>query len=247
MSLELMAQVWKLEDLPSTEKFVLLAYANYANDEGLAWPSKETVARRTAFSKATVKRAVTKLCADARLVEMPLHLGYGADKKLREVRAYRVEPTGVTVNPVQSEPGSLSAATGVTESQKTAKTVSSGVRVNPNTVNNSLSLTNTRHRGILLNELPDLIDPSVARELIDHRHNLKKPLTQGAFNRLIATALRAPRETGVSPNAALQTIVDRGWQGLNLDWLKPKAQTGAPGNQRTRDTSVLDMVTDTNW
>ncbi|WP_444891802.1 helix-turn-helix domain-containing protein (plasmid) [Microbulbifer sp. TRSA001] len=275
MSLELMAQVWKLEDLNSTEKFVLLAYASYANDENLSWPSKETVARRTSLSKATVKRAATRLCADGRLTEMPLHVGYGADKKMRKVRAYLVAPegvnteekedplgslstptgvtvtpvapsTGVTMNQVHSEPGSLSTQTRVTEYPKPPKNVSSGVTVTPNNINSNNYINNiTRYRGILLDGLPDSIDPETARELIDHREKLKKPLTQGAFNRLIKTALLAPQAAGITANAALQMIPDRGWQGLELEWLKPAQPAAlANGNRRSRDIPIADMLND---
>ncbi|WP_020414315.1 helix-turn-helix domain-containing protein [Microbulbifer variabilis] len=264
MSLELMTRVWKLENLNSTEKFVLLAYGSYANEKGCSWPSKETVARRTSLSKATIKRTVARLCAKGRLVEMPLHVGYGADNKRRKVRAYLVQPeglcndeseeklgalTGVPKHWVQSEPGSLSSQTRSTEYQEHRKNASSGVTVSPNNVKNNKSIKYiNRHRGIILDNLPDSIDPEIAREVIDHREKQKKPLTQGAFNRLIKTALQAPQIAGITANEALQKIPDRGWYGLELEWLVPMQSKMSPrtssSNRRSRDIPIADMLND---
>lgn len=54
-------EVWKL-DLPPTEKFVLLAIADFSNDKrGLAWPSQSTIARKTGYTRQTVNRAINRL------------------------------------------------------------------------------------------------------------------------------------------------------------------------------------------
>lgn len=133
MSLELMERVWKLKELNSTEKYVLLAYVSYADEIGRAWPSKETIARCTSLSKTTIKRTVNRLCTKGHLVEMPLQAGYGADSKLRKVRAYLIQPEGLnptknlgqhgplstdteeSVCQVHNVPGILSAPTGVNQ------------------------------------------------------------------------------------------------------------------------------------
>ena len=61
MSFRIMAKVFDT-DLPATEKFVLLAIANFVNDErGYAWPSQETLASKTSFSRQTVSKAIKKL------------------------------------------------------------------------------------------------------------------------------------------------------------------------------------------
>ena len=61
-------EVWKL-DLPSTEKFVLLAIADFSNDKkGIAWPSQSTIAGKTGYSRQTVNRVIKRLCARGVLV-----------------------------------------------------------------------------------------------------------------------------------------------------------------------------------
>lgn len=60
MSIKLMTEVWEL-DLSQTRKLIFLAYADYANDDGVCWPSNETIAEKTGVSKRTVTRHVSEL------------------------------------------------------------------------------------------------------------------------------------------------------------------------------------------
>ena len=61
MSWIAMREVWKL-NLPPTEKFVLLAIADFSNDKkGIAWPSQSTIAAKTGYSRQTVNRAINRL------------------------------------------------------------------------------------------------------------------------------------------------------------------------------------------
>ena len=51
-------------DLPPTETLLMLALADYADQNGRCWPSKETLARRSRVSKRTVDKYLHKLAAD---------------------------------------------------------------------------------------------------------------------------------------------------------------------------------------
>lgn len=55
-----MSAVWEL-DIPATEKMVLLALADNANDEGLCWPAIKTIARKCSRSERAVQYAVKAL------------------------------------------------------------------------------------------------------------------------------------------------------------------------------------------
>lgn len=61
MSIKLMVEVWQKQGLTSTEKLVLLALADWANDEGLCWPSIETLAQKTSLVKRSVSRIIKEL------------------------------------------------------------------------------------------------------------------------------------------------------------------------------------------
>jgi Helix-turn-helix domain len=60
VSVKLMTIVWAM-DLSHSEKFVLLALADNANDEGDCWPSITTIAKKTSLSERTVQRAIGEL------------------------------------------------------------------------------------------------------------------------------------------------------------------------------------------
>lgn len=57
MSIALMTEVWRL-DLPSVDKLVMLALADWANDDGKCWPSIARIAAKSGCSDRTVQRAL---------------------------------------------------------------------------------------------------------------------------------------------------------------------------------------------
>lgn len=63
MSIEVMSWVWKHSKSSGTSKFVLLAIADNAWDDGTnAWPSITTISRKTGLSSRTVQRCIQTLC-----------------------------------------------------------------------------------------------------------------------------------------------------------------------------------------
>lgn len=60
MSIKLMSEVFALSLRPA-EKLVLLALADHANDQGDAWPSVETLAKKSSTSSRTVLRILKEL------------------------------------------------------------------------------------------------------------------------------------------------------------------------------------------
>lgn len=61
MSILLMSQVWALDNLDPLEKLTLLSVADFANDEGIAWPSIRTIARKSSLSEDSVRRKLKNL------------------------------------------------------------------------------------------------------------------------------------------------------------------------------------------
>ncbi|RQQ19713.1 helix-turn-helix domain-containing protein [Burkholderia stagnalis] len=60
MSIHLMNQAWRT-DLPTGAKFVLVAVCDTANDEGVCWPSVETIRRKCSMGERTVQRHLDDL------------------------------------------------------------------------------------------------------------------------------------------------------------------------------------------
>lgn len=72
MSIRLMSAVWGLS-LPDSEKIVLLALADCADDHGVCWPSIATLCRKVSKSDRTVQAAIKGLVSKGQLrrVEVP--------------------------------------------------------------------------------------------------------------------------------------------------------------------------------
>jgi hypothetical protein len=61
MSVRVMTLVWALE-LPDSEKIVLLALADCANDEGHCWPGMTSLSLKCSKSERTIQGAIKGLC-----------------------------------------------------------------------------------------------------------------------------------------------------------------------------------------
>lgn len=66
MSVRVMTKVWEIT-LPDSEKLVLLALADCANDEGGCWPSMATLSKKCSKSERTVQGAIKALVATGHL------------------------------------------------------------------------------------------------------------------------------------------------------------------------------------
>jgi hypothetical protein len=61
MSIKLMNEVWMREDLNATQKIVMLALSDWANDEGLCWPSIDRLGQKTSMAGRSVQRIIREL------------------------------------------------------------------------------------------------------------------------------------------------------------------------------------------
>jgi hypothetical protein len=73
--------------------------------------------------------------------------------------------------------------------------------------------------GVVVKDLPDGVSEKTAKEFIEHRVKMKKPLTQEAFNRAMKAAAQAASDLGITPDRAITETIDAGWQGVKSDWL----------------------------
>lgn len=60
MSIRLMSEVWQI-DLPASDKLVLLALADCANDEGGCWPSMKTLVMKCSKGERTIQASIKSL------------------------------------------------------------------------------------------------------------------------------------------------------------------------------------------
>ncbi len=60
LSIKVMSRVWE-SDLLSSDKFILLAFADHSDDSGYCYPSLHRVAWKCGVSKDTIRRAIARL------------------------------------------------------------------------------------------------------------------------------------------------------------------------------------------
>ena len=91
MSIKIMAIVWESANVEGATLLVLLALADYANDTGVCWPSRDALAQKSRVSSRHVKRILRDL-EDRGLIETDVNGGP------RGVNVYTVKPRGDTVS-----------------------------------------------------------------------------------------------------------------------------------------------------
>lgn len=60
LSIKVMSRVWEL-DLLSSDKFILLAFADHADDSGFCYPSLHRIAWKCGVSKDTIRRCLARM------------------------------------------------------------------------------------------------------------------------------------------------------------------------------------------
>lgn len=115
----------------------------------------------------------------------------------------------------------------------------------PEPTKNLNNLKDKRYRSL---ELPDGDDEYIeqVREFIDHRCNLKKPVTQNALGRFLKLVEKTSQEIGLTDCEIIAEVIDAGWQSFQPHWLKNRLEkpNGSKPNQPgiTRNPSAVERV-----
>lgn len=168
MSVRVMSAVWGL-DLPDSEMLILLALADWSNDEGVCWPSIAQLVKKTRKSERTIQGTIKSLVAKGHMerVEVP---GRGCSYTLhpRSDCAPAVTAPRTKRTPAKSAPPQRTAPTPAAAADNTSiHTISSQEASPPSRPVRATKLKPFR--------LPDDWSPerfaagTVAREVIDRR------------------------------------------------------------------------------
>jgi DNA-binding Lrp family transcriptional regulator len=117
MSVRIMSKVFDNQTLTPTQKLVMLALADHANDEGKSiYPSQSTVSRKTGLARGTVNRHVKELIDNGYLRAV----GYKSERSNVKELEIVVSKLGVTESDTSKSNGksqqvSQRMTTGVTE------------------------------------------------------------------------------------------------------------------------------------
>ncbi|WP_444905291.1 helix-turn-helix domain-containing protein (plasmid) [Microbulbifer sp. CnH-101-E] len=245
MSAEATFWAWR-QGVKSTHKLVLLSLANCHNEaNGQCNPSIAYISKSTGLNRKTVISAMEQL-EKSRLI-------------------FRVKSAGssnhFTLNFGQITSPENGTSTENGPGPKTDKTsTENGTGPVPKTDHKSkrnLKEPKNINRGLDFSSWPN---PPKDEVLRDWKKVRKATLTQTAVDN-IANQLHLANQHGYSVDYCLAVCCEREWRGFKFEWLlnhenaaqqlPAPTQGGRPApayeNQKTRDRSVGDMLTDTGW
>ena len=194
MSIRLMTSVWSRSDLSSTQKLVLLAFADWANDDGYCWPSINQIAIKSSMTDRSVQRILRQL-EDMQFIKREEVVGKG--------NRYWVMMPATECHPRQNVTPPL------TQYHPTPDTVS------PNT-----SMTHQLTTKSNIPAQPEGVLNEVWKDFIDLRKAKRAPLNGTALKGIEREAAKA----GWTLNDALAESVARGWQSFKAEWVKERTK-----------------------
>jgi hypothetical protein len=220
MSIKIMSTIWDRGPDNQSERFVLLALADYANDEGECWPSIEGVARKTCLTDRGVRKIMRRL-------EETGWLEIEAGGGRKNCNLYRIKTLNIVqpehrsplnLVPENPEPRSLNPEPCSAEPSRTIK--------EPSDSNSAREIVDV---------LCQWASPDAVNSFVAYRRKQKgKALTLTAAKRL-ASNLKEIFNAGGDTDDALGLAEERGWQSIKPEWYfndKQRADRGAnrPGS-----------------
>lgn len=91
MSIKIMTQVWQDDEISDpAQTLIMLALADYANDEGVCWPAWESIAKKARCSRTTVWRIINQLIR-ANKIEINHRRGRNKTNTYRIIKTFHGE------------------------------------------------------------------------------------------------------------------------------------------------------------
>jgi DNA-binding IscR family transcriptional regulator len=220
VSIKVMSWVWDNGPEKQAERFVLLALADYCNDDGECWPSMAALARKSRVTERGAQKIVRRLVEDGWL-EIRAGGGRGNCNSYLVKRAETVNQKRGIRNTVSEKTPNVVAETPNQSALNPERGSPEPIRT---IIEPSLKKEGAR------DALASVIGAELADDLIAHRKALRKPMTARA-GELLAKRLAEMRD----PSAAVLRSIENGWQGVFED----DRVTPFP-NRRQNDGERLD-------
>ncbi|AGH49577.1 hypothetical protein G432_09260 [Sphingomonas sp. MM-1] len=196
MSIRIMSAVWGLK-LGDSDKLVLLALADQANDDGVCWPSMASLAAKCSKSDRTVQAAIKSLVDAGHLsrVERP---GKGV--------RYTVHPRS-DFTPEAASPPKGTTSTPEAASDKPSRTITLSQKTS------SSSKARAKKSAVEPFAVPDWVPADAWNGWLEMRRQEGKRPTPRALE-LAIEELRKLADAGHPPGAVLDQSTLRQWTGL---------------------------------
>lgn len=215
-----MSLVWERAPYTAGSLLVLLALADWANDEGFCWPSIPKIAGKTRLERRSIQYIIRKLQGDGLL-----HIEEGRGRKHQHQYTINVQNLRLLPNLIKGEIDDSENVQSTTQ-----KAQSTTEKVQPIAPDPSVSVKEIRKI-----EPPVAIDPpfqsqafaEALTEFESHRREMRKALHTTGRKRLYEK-LAVFGETDAT--LALQEAVANGWVGV----FRPERRNGHAGNGAAR-------------
>jgi hypothetical protein len=225
-----MTAVWQMK-LNHTDKLVLLALADNASDEGVCWPSVNTLAKKTCLSRRGVQASVARLQVEGHLARV-FRDGRSTNYLIQAIQNGDDLPPAHGVRPPAQDMRPPCAPD--------AHPPAHGVRPEPSIEPSCETSKNQKHSGkphksiFCAKEfpLPVWLPVESWGEFVDHRNSIRKPVGERAATLLIAE-LDKFRAKGHDPTGIIRTSIMRGWSGL----FEPKEHFNGSNHRQKRSYS----------
>jgi DNA-binding MarR family transcriptional regulator len=229
MSFEAAAWAWKQwdqEDITSPQKILLMALANYADENGNCFPKQESLAKKTSLGRQSVNKNL-KVLEEKGLVKIISQQHEDGRKR-----------NNLYILPLDR--GMSSKATSdVVEGDSYKGILTRNITKDPfNETVNTPARSRAREKVFHPLQPPDFVKQETWDAFLTHRTKLKAPNSDYAL-RLLVTRLKALQENGDDPNEALDEALLRGWKSVFPPKYKSKSlnQKGRDGDKTTRKWS----------
>lgn len=221
MSFQAMAWAVKQTVGDDQAKHLLLTLANFANDEGKAWPSITRLSKDTEMSRRTIFRKLDVLVEKGLIHREPKETPAGTYSVYTLKGWCQADTSSVT-----------EALGGVT------LTRGGGVRLTPKPIEEEPIKEPVTGKNITPREaLVRVLSEEMADALIEHRKGMKASLTTTA-----AKLLAKQFEKHTDPDACVSMMLERGWKGFDISWMTPGAKQGRTDARADRNNQWLDAL-----
>lgn len=108
MSVRVLASVLTFSEAEHADRLTIIAIADHASDDGVAWPSEETIGRKARLGVSTVRRSIGKLVS---MGELEVRKAQRGQQRLNVYRILCGKPVPVEYDrlPFELEPGFTTA------------------------------------------------------------------------------------------------------------------------------------------
>lgn len=230
MSIAVSTKVWRHSRHKGTSLLILLALADWSDDEGRSFPSIRTLAGKARISERQAQKQLDHL---RQLGELEVHLGMGPVSQGGRSNLYRIRLEGYPADEGVS-PASPPVARARGVSPATRRGVTGDRKgVSPATPNTSDIRQDTPDACVPAEQAgrPEGVDDSTWRDFLEVLRVKGKAPTPT----YLASLEEAGKAAGIGMADVVRTMATRGWASFNASWVR-----GAPGQP---EDGAIDLAT----